>query len=290
VKCRPKGQPFFGAFYGSDFPLFQTSAQPVTVVPGADTPNIDFRLRRGAVLTGTASVDGVLLKGCYDVGLFSVTEGRWLFDSTVEGAAINPETGKWMIAVPPGSYKLFADVEYLDVPSIFYGDTYSFGETPVVTVAGTETLDNLDIHFGTARATISGTVRYAGQENGTLIVYLSDSLGNDFPNIIDGEGREWKQYAFSFTLAPGTWYAKAFVDVNRDLQYNAGEPFGEYPFPLTVEHDDVIDNLIVEAFDTKADFDHDGDVDGEDLAAFISHLEAGTAPVTVKEFAERFGW
>ena len=226
VKASAPGTNYVGQYYGAA--LYLNSATTVTVAPEMNTPGIDITLPAGGVLTGTLTVDSVVPLSGY-VGLYSVTDSRWLFNSAVSEANTDPATGVWSVAVPAGTYKVWGssvNASGVDIPPMYYNGTYIFDSASPVVSTGTGTVSGLNILMSSASGTVTGTVSYSGAQTGLVIEWTSPNPGNDWPKMSSGNGGGVGAYTLHSTA--GTWYVKAFMDVNNNMHYDAGEPFGEY--------------------------------------------------------------
>ena len=222
--CETKGSQFIPVYYPGV--IYLEDAKRVAVVVDQVTPNIDFKLTQGAVLKGAVTVDNAPANYGW-VNLYSVTDGRWMMASA-SGGTDTDGIGQWTAVVPPGTYKLWAGADPKGAYApIYYNGTYLFDNAMAVTAAGTETISDLNFSLTSSnKGTINGTISYSGASAGEKIVWISPNPGNDWPNMTSGD--HVLQSAYTLPAPTGTWHVKAFLDVNGNLRYDSGEPFGEY--------------------------------------------------------------
>jgi ELWxxDGT repeat protein len=232
LECDTSGTPFIPQYYTGVYEWRDVTL--VNVVESVNTSGRDFTLSLGGILTGTLTVDSSPPLDAW-VSLFSVDQDRWLLDNSVLEGNLTDVFGSWEAVVPPGEYKLWADAEPMDTyPPRFYDNKYLFNNATSVTVTGTETHSNLDIDLLSTKGTIQGTATYPDATvTGDVVIWISNGTGKDFPNMSNGTCCGLG--AYSMIAAPGgTWYVKAFIDVDSDLEYDFWEPFGEYAGSVTV--------------------------------------------------------
>jgi hypothetical protein len=223
--ARAPGTNYVGQYYGGG--IYLSSAATVTVVVEANTSGIDISLPVGSVLTGTITVDSAVPADAW-VDLYSVTDSKWVMGSTIWGEITDQATGTWSVVVPAGTYKLWAGASNggVELPNMYYDGTYDFDSATDVVATGTGIVADLNFAFSSLYGSVTGTVSYSGIQTGEVIEWTSPDPGNDWPKMSAGNGGPLGAYTLRSTA--GTWYVKAFMDVNHNMIYDAGEPFGEY--------------------------------------------------------------
>ncbi|MCD4722047.1 MAG: PKD domain-containing protein [Desulfobacula sp.] len=81
---------------------------------------------------------------------------------------------------------------------------------------------------------------------------------------------------------------------NEFSPHHIYDSIGEYNVKLTIKNGEEYTNIetkngFIKIVELIADFEPDGDVDGNDLADFAGQLVAGTNTITIQEFAAEFG-
>jgi hypothetical protein len=168
---------------------------PVTVTAGATTPNIDFNMRRGAIIS--LRVNGHFVFPTDSVSVFDA-RGVAIDASTVLLTESSIFTS--LVGLPTGAYfvkangTLYRSIDCLGCPPT--------SGTPVLAVAGASS--SLDI-VTNATQRISGTVRNAAGTAGisTITVELISSAGAIVASTLtDRNG------AFRFVVPSGTYFAR----------------------------------------------------------------------------------
>ena len=225
IMASAPGTRYVSQFYGGG--IYLSSAATITVTAETNTPGKDFSLPEGTLLTGIVTLDGAAPQDG-SLSLFSVTDNVWLMNSALQSTNIDPASGAWSVAVPAGTYKLWAEVRKngISVPQMYYDATYLFDDAFPIVSSGTGTVSNLNFAMSSQSGTVTGTISYSGNKSGQVIEWISPNAGNDWPKMSSGNGGGVGAYALASPA--GTWHVKAFMDVNGNMSYDAGEPFGEY--------------------------------------------------------------
>lgn len=222
---------FLGELY-DDVPCFAgcelAAGTPVTVLPGVDTPGIDFVLDRGGVITGTVtdSVTGVPLEG---VTVLILEEDGGLRANPVTNAA-GTYTAE---GLPPNSYLALASTSfthagelYDDIPCFagFFGGCALADGTPIPVTANS-TAAGIDFALDPL-GSISGRVSEAGSGTGVDDgkVELFDSAGLQIGDTFLGADGSY----LLDDLAPGDYFLRTDTDFSASERF-VDELFDDLP-------------------------------------------------------------
>jgi hypothetical protein len=174
-----------------------------------------------------------------------------LFNSALEGRIVNPATGQWSIAVPAGDYKVIASgwVNGKETPLQYYNNAQSFEAAATVTSAGSGTVSGIDFNLTSQGGSVQGAVSYGGGKTGDVICWISPNSGNDWP-ALNGVVGGFGQGGYSLSAPVGTWHVKCFMDMNYNVNYDPGEPFGEYSGSVYVTNGGIVTGANIVLSDT----------------------------------------
>ena len=204
--------------------------------------------------TLSGQVTGVDMPAIIGIVAYEVSTG-----TPVIGVA-NFLTGNYSLTVAAGGYVVFAYNEIhvnaypdLDEPRGFYG-----GQPPVIVQVTSDTSGINIVLEPPANGGFSGAVSYSGTQTGrtAIAAYYTPELagvphGLSMLLSTNGNGN-YAAPVDSFA----TYYAAAFMDVNGNLQPDAGEPFGIYggdaAVPITVTATDFPSGINILMVDPSA--------------------------------------
>ncbi|MBN2238494.1 MAG: carboxypeptidase regulatory-like domain-containing protein [Dehalococcoidales bacterium] len=136
--------------YADDY----TGAIPVTVTAAANTPNIDFSLEQGGVISGTV-IDSGTQDPVPNLNVFATdyTTNLW------KGSALTDVNGNYSFTVPAGTFRVrtcstCSGLMYLDE---YYDNTRDIVSAQQLTVAAHQTVDNINFSLDMG-GNISGKV------------------------------------------------------------------------------------------------------------------------------------
>lgn len=194
--------PYVDEWYSNTY--FRSQAVGVVVTVSNDTPNIDFTLETGGLISGHIyQDDGVTpLVNCH-VEAQDAIRGDWL----VTGNA--GSDGSYSLRVPAGSYKVRACPSADDYPYVdeFYSNTLYFADADTISVVESGEVANIDFTLSSG-GTISG---YVYKEDGVTPlanchVFASDYDSNDW---MAGDHTDTNGY-YSLRLPPGSYRVRTY--------------------------------------------------------------------------------
>ena len=230
IVVHPDGTPYVGQFYGGE--IYRERSLPVSVATGTVTPGIDFGLQAGALLSGTILTDWspASIAG---IDLWRENDLRWLTDSAIEAVITDPVNGTWSVAVPSGSYKVLAQARrdgttYYE--NQYYADwggrPYQFNVAGLVVAGAGNFYGGFDFYLNSIGGQIRGTTSYGGTKTGKVITRASNF------GITQEEGLKgfvkYRLGTYALPVVAEGQYIDAFMDVNGNNVYDAGEPYGMY--------------------------------------------------------------
>jgi len=270
VECLTDGPPHIGEYYFNAYN--KLDAEVVTVSIGAETPGVDFQLEDGIGVTGILTLDGVGTATDGEITVFNIDENRWHFFSTLKGQIVDQQTGMYGVILPAGSYKLFAQYWDGNYSSRYYlssnDGTYDFNAATEVIVTGSEeggmSPVSHDVTLYADALPVSGAISYSGSQTGLVLFMATSAAGNDFPALANVDAGGLGPY--SLNVPPGSWYLKSFIDVNGNLAYDSGEPYGEHPTAVSGGATGV-DIALVDTVDS----DNDGISDANEVNIYSTN-------------------
>ncbi len=238
------GKYFVGQFYGGV--TFRGESTSVDVLDKTVTPNVNFALQQGTLMTGMIAADWQPPSDAR-INLFDVTKNRWLIDSAIETNYAGPLAGTWSAVVPASYYMVQAEARTVNgnFPASYfagygYMTVYNFDQADYVQVQpGQQVRDGVDLYLELPTPYfLKGAVSYSGVQTGRVIIWVDPFSGNGWPHTSVFKKRHLGAYALT-VRSYGGGYVKAFMDVNGNGIYDPGEPFGEHTdsfgFPLQVD-------------------------------------------------------
>ncbi|UCD85245.1 MAG: carboxypeptidase regulatory-like domain-containing protein, partial [Deltaproteobacteria bacterium] len=213
----------------------RSQATLVSVNEGVDTSNVNFALALAGLISGVvvADDDGIPIPEMVLLVAFD-------YDSNeIINSGFTDVDGSYVInGLHEGDYRVWAFTGFIsetEYASEYYNNILDYQDaTPVNVITGEDTSD---INFGLAAGgSISGITFYSGTKTGIINigVFLVSSYIPFRPTSIGFFGPPLSSYLLD-GVASGEWYVAAFMDVNRNNNYDSGEPFGEYALnPVSV--------------------------------------------------------
>lgn len=226
----------------------------LAVVPAADAFTVQGHIEGG---------EGLALRHCIGVPL--------TFDTLYIAIPI-PFVNNYIFSdMAEGEYVLFAFQDLntnlmpdVDEPRGFYG-----GDFPEPLIVDQD-LDGIDITIEPPNTGgFSGEISYGGEQTGWTGVVVHDNPEfAEFPRgagILLNDSGSGEYFALVDTL--GVFYAYAFMDVNANFAFDAGEPRGVYggetPLPIVVETGSFPDTVNIVMADTPSSVIEDPQVTPE---------------------------
>jgi hypothetical protein len=182
------------------------------------------------------------------------------FDTVLVTIAIPGLNTYTLSGVPEGGYILFSYQDLntnltpdLDEPRGFYG-----GQMPTILNLSSDS-SGIDIQLQPPNSGgFTGQLLYNGALSGTRYVQAfrspaMEGIPNGLGFVLDTTGQNnYTCFVDSF----GTYYAMAFMDLNRNFQFDPDEPMGVYggetPAAINVQQDDFPDNIDITLLDPSA--------------------------------------
>lgn len=227
--------PYVGQFYGGE--LFRGNSIPVTVASTTVTTGIDFGLQMGGTIFGNVFAGAMPITDAR-IELRRAGDNRWLKGSAIQPAITDPASGAWSVAVPIGTYEVLAEARSINgtfYEHQFYSGWFSPVSASPVTIYGQGDGANVWFSLMDSAGTIRGTTTYAGAKTGKVIITTSPYESFLDPELIDFTGSvKRKLGSYELVAGDGLQYGypdirvRAFIDVNGNDRYDAGEPHGEY--------------------------------------------------------------
>jgi hypothetical protein len=195
---------------------------------------------------------------------------RWVFAvptslDTFYATVAVPFVNTYMVAnLDSGSYffAAYQDVNTSLIPDL--GEPYGFyGGTVPLPLVVDQNLTGINITLTTpTQGGFSGAIIYEGVNTGNTLIVAYDTP--DFTGTPRGAGFLMNNTGngtyTAITDSQDTFYAFAFMDLNRNLQYDPGEPYGVYggatPQAFVVELPDMPTGIDIRIVDPESAVEH----------------------------------
>ena len=209
------------------------TAATVTVNDGQTTQNIDYSLTLGGLIYGKVTPYSITGLNVY---AYNINTSTWT------GSASPQTDGTYVIALPPGQYKVYAEASGTNYASEWYYNAYFASATMVNVLAGKTTLGiNFTMSLG---GRISGKVTNEGAAVAGLTIsaydFSSDSWAGEAKTKADGTYTisglapgQYRVYAnTSGTDYASAWYDNALYESAIPLNVQAGQATQSINFNL----------------------------------------------------------